>query len=121
MYESNYTFEEIATAIEQYGTERERDIVRRAQESIDLCNEELASAKQDKIRFEIMENSVYAVNTELAKAVRDLVIDLVEAIGDKRKSRESLNQFRNRYEDVMLPDEAEMLAEFADIVGKALD
>ena len=120
MCTSNHTFEEIAVEIEQYGTDREREIVRKAQEEIDGVNANLISAEQDAIRFEIMENSIYAVNTELAKAVRDLVIDLVEAKGGERKSREALNLFCERFEDNMLPDESEMLSEFANIVGKAL-
>lgn len=121
MWTSDYNFKEIANEIEQYGTDREREIVRKAWEEIDSRDEDLELSRAEKIRFEILENSVCAVNTELAKAVRDLVIDLVEAKGGKRKSREALNWFCNRFEDVMLPDEAETLAEFSDIVGKALD
>lgn len=120
MWASNYSFEEIAVEIEQYGTDREREIARRAQEEIDKRDAEEELNRAEKLRREIMENTIYAVNDELAKAVRDLVIDLVEAKGGKRKSREALDMFCERFEDNVLPDEREMLDKFADIVGKAL-
>lgn len=121
MWASNYTFAEIATEIEQYGTDREREIVRRVQEENDSLHEAAIISEQNEISLAIMENSIDVVNTELAKAVRDLVIDLVEAKGGKRKSRNVLNWFCNRFENCIGSDEAEMLAEFIDIVGKALD
>ena len=120
MWVSNYTFEEIAVEIEQYGTDREREIVKRAFAAINERDEEVELSRAEELCREIMENTMYAVNDELAKAVRDLVIDLVEAKGGKRKSREALNWFIERFEDNILPDERDMLSEFMNIVGKAL-